>query len=169
MVSAAWLCPKRPSAALPRYLSAALHLCCVSVLSEASRTLPSLESIQKVFEQQLHPGIHQRSQVSWLEGGRRSRKRSAGAVSMWGGGFWLHRGDRWDSGGQSPLLFSLAPLWLQCRGHTVSYIPTVSLLPQSPLPALPSCPRGRCSKLPEHFHLLTLSQPVDQDCTFLLP
>uniref|UniRef100_A0A669QUZ4 phosphatidylinositol-3,4,5-trisphosphate 5-phosphatase n=1 Tax=Phasianus colchicus TaxID=9054 RepID=A0A669QUZ4_PHACC len=30
---------------------------------EASRTLPSLESIQKVFEQQLHPGIHQRSQM----------------------------------------------------------------------------------------------------------
>ncbi|NXS11879.1 SHIP1 phosphatase, partial [Neodrepanis coruscans] len=31
--------------------------------SEASRTLPSLESIQKVFEQQLHPGIHQRPQM----------------------------------------------------------------------------------------------------------
>uniref|UniRef100_A0A8C2U0H6 phosphatidylinositol-3,4,5-trisphosphate 5-phosphatase n=1 Tax=Coturnix japonica TaxID=93934 RepID=A0A8C2U0H6_COTJA len=32
-------------------------------IHEASRTLPSLESIQKVFEQQLHPGIHQRSQM----------------------------------------------------------------------------------------------------------
>ncbi|NXU53204.1 SHIP1 phosphatase, partial [Turnix velox] len=40
-----------------------LDLCCVSVPSEASRTLPSLESIQKVFEQQLHPGTHQRSQM----------------------------------------------------------------------------------------------------------
>uniref|UniRef100_A0A803Y4L2 phosphatidylinositol-3,4,5-trisphosphate 5-phosphatase n=1 Tax=Meleagris gallopavo TaxID=9103 RepID=A0A803Y4L2_MELGA len=30
---------------------------------KSSRTLPSLESIQKVFEQQLHPGIHQRSQM----------------------------------------------------------------------------------------------------------
>uniref|UniRef100_A0A8C4V5V4 phosphatidylinositol-3,4,5-trisphosphate 5-phosphatase n=1 Tax=Falco tinnunculus TaxID=100819 RepID=A0A8C4V5V4_FALTI len=40
-----------------------LDLCRVSVPSEASRTLPSLESIQKVFEQQLHPGIHQRSQM----------------------------------------------------------------------------------------------------------
>ncbi|NXS37878.1 SHIP1 phosphatase, partial [Pomatostomus ruficeps] len=40
-----------------------LDLRCVCVPSEASRTLPSLESIQKVFEQQLHPGTHQRSQM----------------------------------------------------------------------------------------------------------
>lgn len=74
VVSAASLCPKRPSANLPRYLTAALDLYHVFVPSEASRTLPSLESIQKVFEQQLHPGIHQRSQVSWLEGGKRRRE-----------------------------------------------------------------------------------------------
>uniref|UniRef100_A0A8D0HC96 phosphatidylinositol-3,4,5-trisphosphate 5-phosphatase n=1 Tax=Sphenodon punctatus TaxID=8508 RepID=A0A8D0HC96_SPHPU len=36
---------------------------CKGVYSEVSRTLPSLESMQKVFEQQLPPGIHQRSQV----------------------------------------------------------------------------------------------------------
>ncbi|XP_057238330.1 phosphatidylinositol 3,4,5-trisphosphate 5-phosphatase 1 isoform X1 [Malurus melanocephalus] len=36
---------------------------CKGLFSEASRTLPSLESIQKVFEQQLHPGAHQRSQI----------------------------------------------------------------------------------------------------------
>ncbi|XP_021400040.1 phosphatidylinositol 3,4,5-trisphosphate 5-phosphatase 1 isoform X2 [Lonchura striata] len=36
---------------------------CKGLFSEASRTLPSLESIQKVFEQQLHPGSHQRSQM----------------------------------------------------------------------------------------------------------
>ncbi|PKU36471.1 phosphatidylinositol -trisphosphate 5-phosphatase 1 [Limosa lapponica baueri] len=40
-----------------------LTLLCKGLFSEASRTLPSLESIQKVFEQQLHPGIHQRSQM----------------------------------------------------------------------------------------------------------
>uniref|UniRef100_A0A8C2TY30 phosphatidylinositol-3,4,5-trisphosphate 5-phosphatase n=1 Tax=Coturnix japonica TaxID=93934 RepID=A0A8C2TY30_COTJA len=40
-----------------------LALLCKGLFSEASRTLPSLESIQKVFEQQLHPGIHQRSQM----------------------------------------------------------------------------------------------------------
>lgn len=48
----------------------ALDLCCVCVPSEASRTLPSLESIQKVFEQQLHPSTHQRSQVRGLGGGK---------------------------------------------------------------------------------------------------
>uniref|UniRef100_H0ZAK0 phosphatidylinositol-3,4,5-trisphosphate 5-phosphatase n=1 Tax=Taeniopygia guttata TaxID=59729 RepID=H0ZAK0_TAEGU len=36
---------------------------CKGLFSEASRTLPSLESIQKVFEQQLHPSTHQRSQM----------------------------------------------------------------------------------------------------------
>lgn len=118
------------SAESPRDLTAALDLCCVSVPSEASRTLPSLESIQKVFEQQLHPGIHQRSQVSHLEGGKRRRERSAGGCQHGGReGFWLHSNDRWDLGDQLPLLFSLASFWLQCRGHTVSYIPTVSLIP----------------------------------------
>lgn len=62
---------QRASADRPRDRPSALDLCHVSVPSEASRTLPSLESIQKVFEQQLHPGIHQRSQVSWPEGGKR--------------------------------------------------------------------------------------------------
>lgn len=130
VVSTAWLCPKRTSANLPRDPTAALGFCCVSVPSEASRTLPSLESIQKVFEQQLHPGIHQRSQVSQLEGGKRRRVRSAGGCQGRGReGFWLHSNDQWDSGDQLPLLFSLASFWLQCRGHTVSYIPTVSLIP----------------------------------------
>ncbi|RMC02208.1 hypothetical protein DUI87_21375 [Hirundo rustica rustica] len=46
-----------------RELATALDLRRVCVPSEASRTLPSLESIQKVFEQQLHPGTHQRSQI----------------------------------------------------------------------------------------------------------
>lgn len=113
---------QRDQALLPRDLSAALHLCCVSVPSEASRTLPSLESIQKVFEQQLHPNIHQRSQVSQLEGGRRSRDRSAGAVSMRGGGFWLHRGDRWGSGDQSPpSVLSSPSLAAVQRAHSELY------------------------------------------------
>ncbi|XP_067158120.1 phosphatidylinositol 3,4,5-trisphosphate 5-phosphatase 1 isoform X3 [Apteryx mantelli] len=47
---------------LPQLKKLLTHLC-KGLFSEASRTLPSLESIQKVFEQQLHPGIHQRSQM----------------------------------------------------------------------------------------------------------
>ncbi|KFQ51100.1 Phosphatidylinositol 3,4,5-trisphosphate 5-phosphatase 1, partial [Nestor notabilis] len=50
------------SSNLPQ-LKKLLALLCKGLFSEASRTLPSLESIQKVFEQQLHPGIHQRSQM----------------------------------------------------------------------------------------------------------
>ncbi|XP_061861671.1 phosphatidylinositol 3,4,5-trisphosphate 5-phosphatase 1 [Colius striatus] len=50
------------SSNLPQ-LKKLLTLLCKGLFSEASRTLPSLESIQKVFEQQLHPGIHQRSQL----------------------------------------------------------------------------------------------------------
>eukprot|EP00075_Anas_platyrhynchos_P009130 XP_021134503.2 phosphatidylinositol 3,4,5-trisphosphate 5-phosphatase 1 isoform X3 [Anas platyrhynchos] len=50
------------SSNLPQ-LKKLLTLLCKGLFSEASRTLPSLESIQKVFEQQLHPGIHQRSQM----------------------------------------------------------------------------------------------------------
>uniref|UniRef100_A0A8C9ERK8 phosphatidylinositol-3,4,5-trisphosphate 5-phosphatase n=1 Tax=Pavo cristatus TaxID=9049 RepID=A0A8C9ERK8_PAVCR len=50
------------SSNLPQ-LKKLLALLCKGLFSEASRTLPSLESIQKVFEQQLHPGIHQRSQI----------------------------------------------------------------------------------------------------------
>ncbi|XP_049659468.1 phosphatidylinositol 3,4,5-trisphosphate 5-phosphatase 1 isoform X3 [Accipiter gentilis] len=50
------------SGSLPQ-LKKLLTLLCKGLFSEASRTLPSLESIQKVFEQQLHPGIHQRSQI----------------------------------------------------------------------------------------------------------
>ncbi|NWH61096.1 SHIP1 phosphatase, partial [Geococcyx californianus] len=50
------------SSNLPQ-LKKLLTLLCKGLFSEASRTLPSLESIQKVFEQQLHPGIHQRSQI----------------------------------------------------------------------------------------------------------
>lgn len=126
-----WLCPKRLRANLPRDLTAALDLCRVSVPSEASRTLPSLESIQKVFEQQLHPGIHQRSQVSCLEGGQRRRERSVGGCQHSGEG---GKGSgcatfQWDSGDQFPLLLSLASFWLQCRGHTVSCIPTAPWIP----------------------------------------
>ncbi|XP_014432967.1 phosphatidylinositol 3,4,5-trisphosphate 5-phosphatase 1 isoform X2 [Pelodiscus sinensis] len=36
---------------------------CKGLFSEASRALPSLESLQKVFDQQLPPGIHQRPQL----------------------------------------------------------------------------------------------------------
>ncbi|NXG41044.1 SHIP1 phosphatase, partial [Psilopogon haemacephalus] len=50
------------SSNLPQ-LKKLLTVICKGLFSEASRTLPSLESIQKVFEQQLHPGIHQRSQM----------------------------------------------------------------------------------------------------------
>uniref|UniRef100_A0A8C3U2J9 phosphatidylinositol-3,4,5-trisphosphate 5-phosphatase n=1 Tax=Catharus ustulatus TaxID=91951 RepID=A0A8C3U2J9_CATUS len=50
------------SSNLPQ-LKKLLTALCKGLFSEASRTLPSLESIQKVFEQQLHPGTHQRSQV----------------------------------------------------------------------------------------------------------
>ncbi|XP_010219061.1 PREDICTED: phosphatidylinositol 3,4,5-trisphosphate 5-phosphatase 1 [Tinamus guttatus] len=50
------------SSNLPQ-LKKLLTLLCKGLFSEASRTLPSLESIQKVFEQQLHPGLHQRSQM----------------------------------------------------------------------------------------------------------
>ncbi|XP_068001427.1 phosphatidylinositol 3,4,5-trisphosphate 5-phosphatase 1 isoform X6 [Melanerpes formicivorus] len=50
------------SSNLPQ-LKKLLAVLCKGLFSEASRTLPSLESIQKVFEQQLHPGIHQRSQM----------------------------------------------------------------------------------------------------------
>ncbi|XP_052659415.1 phosphatidylinositol 3,4,5-trisphosphate 5-phosphatase 1 isoform X3 [Harpia harpyja] len=50
------------SSSLPQ-LKKLLTVLCKGLFSEASRTLPSLESIQKVFEQQLHPGIHQRSQI----------------------------------------------------------------------------------------------------------
>ncbi|KAM6326176.1 phosphatidylinositol 3,4,5-trisphosphate 5-phosphatase 1 [Podargus strigoides] len=50
------------SSSLPQ-LKKLLAVLCKGLFSEASRTLPSLESIQKVFEQQLHPGIHQRSQM----------------------------------------------------------------------------------------------------------
>ncbi|XP_061321296.1 phosphatidylinositol 3,4,5-trisphosphate 5-phosphatase 1 isoform X1 [Pezoporus flaviventris] len=50
------------SSNLPQ-LKKLLALLCKGLFSEASRTLPSLESIQKVFEQQLHPSIHQRSQM----------------------------------------------------------------------------------------------------------
>ncbi|NWR61589.1 SHIP1 phosphatase, partial [Bucorvus abyssinicus] len=50
------------SCTLPQ-LKKLLTLLCKGLFSEASRTLPSLESIQKVFEQQLHPGIHQRPQM----------------------------------------------------------------------------------------------------------
>uniref|UniRef100_A0A674I2H5 phosphatidylinositol-3,4,5-trisphosphate 5-phosphatase n=1 Tax=Terrapene triunguis TaxID=2587831 RepID=A0A674I2H5_9SAUR len=51
------------SSSLPQ-LKKLLTVLCKGLFSEASRTLPSLESIQKVFDQQLPPGIHQRSQVS---------------------------------------------------------------------------------------------------------
>uniref|UniRef100_A0A8C5NSS8 phosphatidylinositol-3,4,5-trisphosphate 5-phosphatase n=1 Tax=Junco hyemalis TaxID=40217 RepID=A0A8C5NSS8_JUNHY len=50
------------SSNLPQ-LKKLLTALCKGLFSEASRTLPSLESIQKVFEQQLHPGAHQRSQM----------------------------------------------------------------------------------------------------------
>uniref|UniRef100_A0A8C3UBJ8 phosphatidylinositol-3,4,5-trisphosphate 5-phosphatase n=1 Tax=Catharus ustulatus TaxID=91951 RepID=A0A8C3UBJ8_CATUS len=50
------------SSNLPQ-LKKLLTALCKGLFSEASRTLPSLESIQKVFEQQLHPGTHQRSQM----------------------------------------------------------------------------------------------------------
>ncbi|KFQ33487.1 Phosphatidylinositol 3,4,5-trisphosphate 5-phosphatase 1, partial [Mesitornis unicolor] len=50
------------SSNLPQ-LKKLLTALCKGLFSEASRTLPSLESIQKVFEQQLHPGLHQRSQM----------------------------------------------------------------------------------------------------------
>ncbi|NWX85336.1 SHIP1 phosphatase, partial [Nothoprocta pentlandii] len=50
------------SSNLPQ-LKKLLTLLCKGLFSEASRTLSSLESIQKVFEQQLHPGLHQRSQM----------------------------------------------------------------------------------------------------------
>ncbi|XP_017938656.1 phosphatidylinositol 3,4,5-trisphosphate 5-phosphatase 1 isoform X2 [Manacus vitellinus] len=50
------------SSNLPQ-LKKLLTVLCKGLFSEASRTLPSLESIQKVFEQQLHPGVHQRSQM----------------------------------------------------------------------------------------------------------
>uniref|UniRef100_A0A8C8VLK9 phosphatidylinositol-3,4,5-trisphosphate 5-phosphatase n=1 Tax=Pelusios castaneus TaxID=367368 RepID=A0A8C8VLK9_9SAUR len=51
------------SSSLPQ-LKKLLTVLCKGLFSEASRTLPSLESIQKVFDQQLPPGSHQRSQVS---------------------------------------------------------------------------------------------------------
>uniref|UniRef100_A0A8C0J0Q9 phosphatidylinositol-3,4,5-trisphosphate 5-phosphatase n=1 Tax=Chelonoidis abingdonii TaxID=106734 RepID=A0A8C0J0Q9_CHEAB len=51
------------SSSLPQ-LKKLLTVLCKGLFSEASRTLPSLESIQKVFDQQLPSGIHQRSQVS---------------------------------------------------------------------------------------------------------
>uniref|UniRef100_A0A8C3MHN4 phosphatidylinositol-3,4,5-trisphosphate 5-phosphatase n=1 Tax=Geospiza parvula TaxID=87175 RepID=A0A8C3MHN4_GEOPR len=57
------------SSNLPQ-LKKLLTALCKGLFSEASRTLPSLESIQKVFEQQLHPGAHQRSQVRGLGGGK---------------------------------------------------------------------------------------------------
>ncbi|KAJ7426099.1 Phosphatidylinositol 3,4,5-trisphosphate 5-phosphatase 1 [Willisornis vidua] len=50
------------SSNLPQ-LKKLLTALCKGLFSEASRTLPSLESVQKVFEQQLHPGVHQRSQM----------------------------------------------------------------------------------------------------------
>ncbi|NXN99182.1 SHIP1 phosphatase, partial [Rhinopomastus cyanomelas] len=50
------------SGSLPQ-LKKLLSLLCKGLLSEASRTLLSLEALQKVFEQQLHPGSHQRPQV----------------------------------------------------------------------------------------------------------
>uniref|UniRef100_A0A8C3DPE1 phosphatidylinositol-3,4,5-trisphosphate 5-phosphatase n=1 Tax=Corvus moneduloides TaxID=1196302 RepID=A0A8C3DPE1_CORMO len=50
------------SSSLPQ-LKKLLTALCKGLFSEASRTLPSLESIQKVFEQQLHPSTHQRSQM----------------------------------------------------------------------------------------------------------
>ncbi|NWS25202.1 SHIP1 phosphatase, partial [Polioptila caerulea] len=50
------------SSNLPQ-LKKLLTALCKGLFSEASRTIPSLESIQKVFEQQLHPGTHQRSQM----------------------------------------------------------------------------------------------------------
>ncbi|NXP20426.1 SHIP1 phosphatase, partial [Scytalopus superciliaris] len=50
------------SSNLPQ-LKKLLTVLCKGLFSEASRTLPSLESIQKVFEQQLHPSVHQRSQM----------------------------------------------------------------------------------------------------------
>lgn len=67
VVSSVWFCL---TANGPRELATALDLCRVCIHSEASRTLPSLESIQKVFEQQLHPSTHQRSQVRGLGGGK---------------------------------------------------------------------------------------------------
>ncbi|XP_014377739.1 phosphatidylinositol 3,4,5-trisphosphate 5-phosphatase 1 isoform X1 [Alligator sinensis] len=50
------------SCSLPQ-LKKLLTAICKGLFSEASRTLPSLESIQKVFDQQLHPGLHQRPQL----------------------------------------------------------------------------------------------------------
>ncbi|NWT87233.1 SHIP1 phosphatase, partial [Lanius ludovicianus] len=50
------------SSSLPQ-LKKLLTALCRGLFSEASRTLPSLESIQKVFEQQLHPSTQQRSQM----------------------------------------------------------------------------------------------------------
>nr|XP_032657536.1 phosphatidylinositol 3,4,5-trisphosphate 5-phosphatase 1 [Chelonoidis abingdonii] len=50
------------SSSLPQ-LKKLLTVLCKGLFSEASRTLPSLESIQKVFDQQLPSGIHQRSQL----------------------------------------------------------------------------------------------------------
>lgn len=38
------------------------------IFSEVTRILPSLESLQKVFDQQLPPGIHRHSQVWWSLG-----------------------------------------------------------------------------------------------------
>uniref|UniRef100_A0A8C3XN54 phosphatidylinositol-3,4,5-trisphosphate 5-phosphatase n=2 Tax=Chelydra serpentina TaxID=8475 RepID=A0A8C3XN54_CHESE len=63
------------SSSLPQ-LKKLLTVLCKGLFSEASRTLPSLESIQKVFDQQLPPGIHQRSQVSSTgrSGERRPRR-----------------------------------------------------------------------------------------------
>ncbi|NWU97387.1 SHIP1 phosphatase, partial [Upupa epops] len=51
------------SGSLPQ-LKKLLALLCKGLLSEASRTLLSLESLQKVLEQQLHPGVPQRPQAT---------------------------------------------------------------------------------------------------------
>lgn len=118
VIASVWLCL---SVNRPRDLATALALCHVCVPSEASRTLPSLESIQKVFEQQLHPGTHQRSQVRGLGGGK---SRTGVWVAASGGKGWLWcaamaNGYRWAHA--TSVLFSL--FLLQCRGHTVSSIP----------------------------------------------
>uniref|UniRef100_A0A8C3XF17 phosphatidylinositol-3,4,5-trisphosphate 5-phosphatase n=1 Tax=Cyanoderma ruficeps TaxID=181631 RepID=A0A8C3XF17_9PASS len=73
------------SSNLPQ-LKKLLTALCKGLFSEASRTLPSLESIQKVFEQQLHPGTHQRSQV---RGGRwEEQDRCVGGCQQGQGWLW---------------------------------------------------------------------------------
>lgn len=117
----------------PREPATALALCRVCVPSEASRILPSLESIQKVFEQQLHPGTHQRSQVRGLGGGKSrtgvwvavSRGRDGSGVQPWPVEY------RWEP----PFLFSLASFCCSAEG-TQSSVPQFHLS-HSPLHLLP--------------------------------